>query len=267
MSEDAAAGGQYLRGRHAIVTGGGKGIGAAIASELARLGAAVTLMGRDRAALRTRGRTLREELGAQVQEVRCDVSDEQSVQGAFVEAARNFGPPYVLANNAGQGAPGLVPDMTREMWDAMLAVNLTGTFLCTRQVLPAMLEVGEGRIVNIASTAALKGYKRMAAYAAAKHGVLGLTRALALDTAKSGVTVNAVCPGYTADTDLTRQAIANLVAAGNTAEEAMAMLTRGNPQGRLVRPEEVASAVAWLCSADAGAVTGQAIVVAGGEVT
>ena len=267
MNAGAPPAGQYLRGRHAIVTGGGKGIGAAIARELARLGAAVTLMGRDRAALRAHGRTLREQLGAQVQEVRCDVSDEPSVQSAFAEARRTFGPAYVLANNAGQGAPALVHEMSRATWDALLAVNLTGTFLCTRQVLPAMLEVGEGRIINIASTAGLKGYKRMAAYTAAKHGVVGLTRALAMDTAKTRVTVNAVCPGYTADTDLTRQAIANLVGTGKTPEEAIAMLTRGNPQGRLVRPEEVASAVAWLCSADAAAVTGQAIVIAGGEVT
>jgi NAD(P)-dependent dehydrogenase (short-subunit alcohol dehydrogenase family) len=256
----------YLRGRHAIVTGGGRGIGAAIASELARLGASVTLMGRDRGALQAHGQTLRNEIGARVQEVRCDVSDERSVQSAFVEAARGMGAPYVLVNNAGGGAATSVREMTRESWDQTLAVNLTGTFLCTREVIGAMLDARDGRIINIASTAGLKGYKRMAAYCAAKHGIVGFTRALAAEAATSGVTVNAVCPGYTADTDLTRQAVENLVAAGRAPNEAEAMLTRGNPQGRLVRPEEVANAVAWLCSADAGAVTGQTIIVAGGEI-
>jgi NAD(P)-dependent dehydrogenase (short-subunit alcohol dehydrogenase family) len=260
------AAGAYLARRHAIITGGGRGIGAAIARELARLGAAVTLMGRDLGILRAHAKTLRDALGARAEAVRCDVSDEASVERAFADAARAIGGPYVLVNNAGQGVAAPAHEMRREAWDQMLGVNLTGTFLCTRQVLGSMLAAGEGRVVNIASTAGLKGYKRMAAYCAAKHGVIGLTRALAVETATSGVTVNAVCPGYTADTDLTRQALQNLVATGRTSEEAEAMLTRANPQGRLVRAEEVANAVAWLCSPDAGAVTGQAIVVAGGEV-
>jgi NAD(P)-dependent dehydrogenase (short-subunit alcohol dehydrogenase family) len=148
----------------------------------------------------------------------------------------------------------------------MLAVNLTGAYLCTREVLPAMLAAAEGRVVNVASTAGLRGYGRMAAYCAAKHGLIGLTRALAAETAKRGVTVNAVCPSYT-DTDMAKQAVDNLVAArGITPQEALKMLTRANPLGRLVQPEEVASAVGWLCSPGASAMSGQSIAVAGGEV-
>ena len=149
----------------------------------------------------------------------------------------------------------------------MLAVNLTGTFLCTRQVIPAMLAAGGGRVVNLASVAGLRGYKTMAAYCAAKHGVVGLTRALALETAKHGVTVNAVCPGYTADTSMVDSAVHNVAEGlGKTPAEARAMLERLNPRGTLIAPREVANAVGWLLSPDAGAITGQAIVVAGGEV-
>ncbi|HET7186885.1 MAG TPA: SDR family NAD(P)-dependent oxidoreductase, partial [Gemmatimonadaceae bacterium] len=147
-----------------------------------------------------------------------------------------------------------------------IAVNLTGTFLCTGAVLPDMLDRRWGRVVNIASTAGLRGYKTMTAYSASKHGVVGFTRSLALETAKHGVTVNAVCPGYT-DTDMSDRAITNLVQAlGVSPEEAKAMLVRGIPRGRLTTPAEVASAVAWRCSPDAAAVTGIAMPIAGGEV-
>jgi NAD(P)-dependent dehydrogenase (short-subunit alcohol dehydrogenase family) len=147
----------------------------------------------------------------------------------------------------------------------MLQVNLTGTFLCTQQVVAGMAQRGFGRIINVASTASLKGYAYVAAYCAAKHGVLGLTRALALEMAKKGVTVNAVCPGYT-ETEIVEQAVANIVAkTGRTAEAARQELAAGNPQGRLVQPEEVAHTVAWLASRGAAAMTGQAIAVCGGE--
>ncbi|HEX2190149.1 MAG TPA: SDR family NAD(P)-dependent oxidoreductase [Longimicrobiaceae bacterium] len=261
-----AAEGAYLAGKHAVVTGGGRGIGAAVADELARLGAALTLMGRDRGRLEAQARDLAARRGVEAAAVACDVADEGSVAAAFAESRERLGDPHVLVNNAGQSEGVAFGETTRELWDRMLAVNLTGVFLCTRQVLPAMLEARSGRVVNVASTAGLRGYSRTAAYTAAKHGVIGLTRALALETAKRGVTVNAVCPGYT-DTDMAQGAVDTLVRArGITPEDARAMIARPIPRGTLILPEEVANAVGWLCSPGASAVTGQAVVVAAGEV-
>ena len=252
----------YLAGKHAVVTGGGRGIGAAVAAELGRLGATLSLLGRNGEQLQGYADSFPGGAAA----VQCDVADEQSVHQAFAAARERFGDPYVLVNNAGQAESISFTEMPRELWDRMLAVNLTGTMLCTQQVLPAMLDAAGGRVINIASTAGLRGYTKTAAYCAAKHAVIGLTRALALETARAGITVNAVCPGYT-DTDMARAAVDGLVAKlGITPDEALAMLTRINPQRRLVQPEEVARTVAWLCAPESAAVTGQAIAVAGGEV-
>ncbi|MBL8277439.1 MAG: SDR family oxidoreductase [Pelomonas sp.] len=240
--------------RHAVVTGGGSGIGAAVARRLLAEGLRVTLMGRHAQRLAAQQAALGG-CGIQV----CDVADEASVAAAFAAV----GDVDVLVNNAGQVETAPLHKTSREVWQRLLDVNLTGTFLCSRAVLPGMLARGQGRIVNVASTAALKGYAYVAAYCAAKHGVLGLTRALALEVAAKGVTVNAVCPGYT-DTDIVASAIDTIVAkTGRTAEQARAELARANPQGRLIQPDEVADTVAWLVQA--GGVNGQAIAVCGGE--
>src|SRR5262249_22076728 len=195
-----------LAGRHAVITGGGRGIGGAAAVELARLGACLTLMGRDEKSLDERANALRSELGADVATARCDVSDEGAVADAFARARAAHGDAYVLVNNAGVGEGTLFVETNRALWDHVIGVNLTGAFLCTAQVLPAMLAAKGGRVINVASTAGLKGYARMTAYCASKHGLIGLTRALAQETAKSGVTVNAVCPGYT-DTAMAQLAV------------------------------------------------------------
>lgn len=248
--------------QHAIVTGGARGIGAAISRHLARAGARVTIMGRDRRALEHHAK----ELGAHGTAIVCDVADADSVDEAFMQARTHSGDAHILVNNAGQAKSEKFMDTDRELWDRMLQANLTSVFLCTQQVLPDMLEAKRGRIVNIASTAGLQGATRMSAYSAAKHGVIGLTRSLALETVKFGITVNAVCPGYT-DTDMTEQGVKELVAAKRISrDEARAMITRVIPRGVLTTPDEVADAVVWLCSPSASAITGQAIVVAGGEI-
>jgi NAD(P)-dependent dehydrogenase (short-subunit alcohol dehydrogenase family) len=241
-----------LAGRHAIVTGGGRGIGAAIASALRDSRARVTVMGRTR---------VKDDSW-----IECDVADAASLERAFAQAERAWGPAEILVNNAGQAdaAPFLKTNL--ESWRRMLDVNLTGTFLATQAALPGMLAARFGRIVNIASIAGLEGYSHVSAYCASKHGVVGLTRALAKELAKEPITVNAVCPGYT-ETDLVKKAVANLMARGTSEVEARAQLARNNPQGRLLRPEEVANAVMWLCLPGSESITGQAISVSGGEVT
>jgi len=251
-----------LSGRHAVVTGAGRGIGAAIVRMLVGQGASVSMLGRDTARLAAAA----DEIGGSTQCVGVDVADEASVRGAF-DAIRARHPVIdILVNNAGQAGSAPLGRTTLDLWQAMLSVNLTGTFLCTREVLPAMAKRGSGRVVNVASTAGLVGYAYVSAYVAAKHGVVGLTRALALEVARSGVTVNAVCPGYT-ETDIVRDAVANIMQkTGKSEIEARAALTATNPQGRMVQPDEVADTVAWLCSAHAAAINGQAIAVAGGEV-
>lgn len=253
-----------LAGRHALVTGGARGIGLACAQALLRRGAALTLLGRDRAALDAAVADLGKH-GA-VRAVAADIADEGSVRAAFEQAAREAGPVDILVNNAGQAVSQRFDRTDAALWQAMLAVNLTGTYHCIQAALPAMLANGWGRVINVASTAGLTGYPYVSAYCAAKHGVVGLTRALALELARKGVTVNAVCPGFT-ETDIVRDAVDNIVRkTGRTAEQARAELAARNPQGRLVQPDEVAEAVAWLALPASAAINGQAITVDGGEV-
>jgi NAD(P)-dependent dehydrogenase (short-subunit alcohol dehydrogenase family) len=252
-----------LNGHHALVTGAARGIGAEIARRLATEGAALTLLGRSRDALQQLADALP---GTGHGIAQADVTDVQAVSAAFEQARAARGPIAILVNNAGQAESAPFARTSIELWQRMLAVNLTGTFICAQAALTDMLAAGRGRIVNIASTAGQKGYAYVSAYVAAKHGVIGLTRSLALEVASKGVTVNAVCPGYT-ETDLLRESIANVVAkTGCSESEARADFATGNPQRRIVQPAEVADAVSWLCGDDAGAITGQSISVSGGEV-
>jgi NAD(P)-dependent dehydrogenase (short-subunit alcohol dehydrogenase family) len=256
----------FLRDRHVIVTGGGHGLGKSIASALARAGGRMTLMGRNAHRLESAVAELSAEGAADVNHVVCDVTDPDSISVGFAAASDMFGAAYVLINNAGQARTASFLELSLETWQASIDVNLTAPFLCTQQVLPGMLHAGAGRIVNIASTAALRGYATLAAYCASKHGLLGLTRSVAAEVSRSGITVNAVCPGYT-EGGMSDQAIESLMTLRKvSAAEARAMLVRRSPRGRLTTQEEVAETVAWLCSDGASAITGQAIAVAGGEV-
>ncbi len=251
-----------LAGRHAVVTGGARGIGLAIARGLVAHGASVTLLARRADALRTAAA----ELGGAASVEAADVTDAGAVHAAFERIAHTRGRIAILVNNAGQAQSAPLQRTDAALWQRMIDVNLNGTYHCIHAALPGMLEAASGRIVNVASTAGQVGYPYVAAYCAAKHGVIGLTRALALELARKGITVNAVCPGYT-DTEMVHETIDNIRAkTGRSAEEALAALVAHNPQRRLVRPEEVANAVLWLCLPGSDSVTGQSISVAGGEV-
>lgn len=248
--------------RHAVITGASRGIGAAIAAELARAGMRLSLLARDEQALAH----VCAECGEQAQAFACDVTDEAGVAAALAGARAAHGPVAILVNNAGIAHSAPIERLDSALWTQMLNVNLTGTYLCTRAAIGDMTAAGWGRIINIASTAGRTGYPYVSAYCAAKHGVIGFTRALARELASRGVTVNAVCPGYT-ETDMLEHAVSSITATTErTPEQARAALRKLNPQGRFVRPDEVASTVAWLCTPGADSVNGQSLVLAGGEV-
>ncbi|HXX00661.1 MAG TPA: SDR family oxidoreductase [Candidatus Acidoferrales bacterium] len=255
-----------LARHHAVITGGGRGIGAAIAEALARSGASISLVGRNSEVLLATAERIKNSYGVKVATASADVADEAAVRRALAALGNALGAPTILINNAGVAvsAPFLKADA--EFWRKVLDTDLMGAVYCTQAVLPAMLEAKWGRIINIASTAGLAGSAYITAYCAAKHGLIGLTRALAVETARTGVTVNAVCPGYV-DTEMTAQNVANIMKkTGRSRDEVVASLVGGNPQGRLIQPAEVADAVIWLCGDNALSVTGQSIVIAGGEI-
>ncbi|MES5488255.1 SDR family NAD(P)-dependent oxidoreductase [Bradyrhizobium sp. INPA03-11B] len=248
---------------HALVTGAGSGIGAATAIALAEAGVRVSIAGRRIDALKGTVSSLGKHSGAVVS---IDVTDEAAVTKGVAQIEAAAGPIDILVNNAGKAGSAPFDKTSAALWADMLASNLSSVFLVTQAVLPGMAQRGRGRVINVASTAGLTGYAYVSAYVAAKHGVIGLTRSLALEYARRGVTVNAVCPGYT-DTPLVADAAANIVAkTGRSEQEARAALAKVNPMQRLVTPEEVADAILWLASEGASSINGQAVAIAGGEV-
>jgi NAD(P)-dependent dehydrogenase (short-subunit alcohol dehydrogenase family) len=247
--------------KHVFITGGGTGIGLATARALAPTGARFTLVGRDGARVQGAAAEFEHAHG-----VACDVADEASVEAAFAQARDRYGAIDMLINNAGITPSAPLHKTTLAFWNEVLAINLTGAFLCARAALPDMYDAKWGRVVNVASIAGLMGSAYIAAYCASKHGMIGMTRALAKEAAKYNVTANAICPGYV-ETDIVTRAAENIAAKTKLSDdEARASLYAGNPQGRLISADEVASAIAWLCSDGAAATNGAAIPMSGGEI-
>jgi NAD(P)-dependent dehydrogenase (short-subunit alcohol dehydrogenase family) len=249
-----------LAGRHALVTGGGTGIGAAIAHGLAGAGATVTICGRRQQPLQAVAAG-----EARIRTANANVTDEAAMMRVYEQAEAVGEPVDIVVANAGMAESAPAHKMSLELWNRTLAVNLTGAFLSVKPSIGAMRERGFGRIVFIASTAGLKGYAYVAPYVAAKHGVVGLMRALAMETASTGITVNAVCPGFT-ETAMLEESIDRIARATKSSRaDARAALEARNPQGRFIQPQEVADVVLWLSGSESASITGQAISVSGGE--
>ena len=255
-----------LSGQHVLVTGAAQGIGLAIAAAFLDAGASVTIVGRNAERLAGAAAELRAgHAQAKLSEGVADLTDADQIAGAFAAAVAAQGPITVLVNNA--GASGAVPfaKMDEAHFSAMMDANVRSTFLCSKAVIGDMLAAGTGRIINIASTAGLKGYAYVASYCAAKHAVVGLTRALAIELARKGVTVNAICPGFV-ETPMTVESVRNIIEkTGRTEEQARADLAAMNPQKRLVQPDEIAAMAVQLALPAAGGINGQTIAIDGGE--
>ena len=253
-----------LEGRGVVVTGGGRGIGRAVARCLAESGAAVVVSARSREEIEDAAEELRAD-GLQAHAVRCDVANEASVAAMAEEAIERLGTVDILVNNAGIALSNPVKRLPLEEWNQIIAVNATGTFLCTRAFLPGMVDRGWGRIINVASVAGLRGARYIAAYTASKHAQVGFTRALAMEVAGNGITANAICPGYV-DTPMTEYSVANIVEkTGVSAEEALERILSLSPQKRLIRPEEIAHVALMLCGDDGEGINGETIVLDGGR--
>lgn len=248
-----------LTGRHALVTGGGRGIGRAIAKALKTQGARVSILGRNEAVLRETC-----EAGDADAFAACDIRDEAAMSATAARLAQTQ-PFDIVVANAGAVETGSFSRSDADRFRRMFEINLIGTVNAFHAALPGMLERRDGRLIAIASTAGHRGYPYVSAYAAAKHAVLGLVRSLALETARAGVTVNAICPGYT-DTDLVAGSLTAITAkTGMASDDALAQLVKDNPQARLIAPEEVAAAVLYLCGPGSQSITGQSILINGGE--
>ena len=256
-----------LKGKIALITGGGRGIGRAVALAFAREGASVAVVARTSGEVERVAAEVRDECGVETMHATCDVSDAGEVARVFALVADGFGRGCdILVNNAGIAESAPITKTDDAHWRRHLAINLDGTFYCTRAALPSMIERGWGRIINIASIAGKTGAPYIAAYSASKHGVVGLTRSVALEVALKGVTVNAICPGYV-DTDMTTRAVEQIeTKTGRTAADALDAIKRMSPQNRLVTPEEVAALALLLASEDGRGINGQAINVDGGSV-
>jgi len=260
--------------KHVIITGAGRGIGAAIADTFVANGYNVTLLGRNAALLQDKANALKSiatQSEGKAKEVAlalgCDITKSEEIDLAFKQAVDTFGPVDVLVNNAGAALTAPFVKTKPEQFQAMMNVNFLGACYCIQAVLPNMIERNSGRIINIGSTSSVKGYGYVSAYTASKHAIMGLTRSIAIEISKTDVTINTVCPGFT-ETDIVSDAIDNIIQkTGRSTEQAIAALTKHNPQKRFIQPSEVADQVYYLAAHAPSSITGQAIMVDGGETS